>query len=341
MTSVKMSLNETGKLIEETRKIIETGQDGPNNMDLLNMILKVVTNIDSRVQGMETKLDKRIDDLHQSMLSVSARVRTLETKTSEINVQLADCQASCQGVSNLFDDIQTRSEQILRKVIHHNGRITHLEQSPKEQLELPLNEINKLKDSILDLQCRSMKNNLIFKGLAFAKYENCEQKLQNFLYEELDIQHPIEFGNVHRFGKRSLNRARPIIARFLYHRDLEHVLKNANKLRGKPFGIQEQFPAEIEEERKRLYPIMKLAKQDGKLVKMFRDKLYIDGKLFIPRSNTENPTPQNQEPVPTEIQREGSGENTGYRDVLMTPSNDTQNGRYKRQRAGSSPETPH
>ncbi|VDH89668.1 Hypothetical predicted protein [Mytilus galloprovincialis] len=147
-----MSLNETGKLIEETRKIIETGQDGPNNMDLLNMILKVVTNIDSRVKGMETKLDKRIDDLHQSMLSVSTRVRTLEAKTSR------NQRAACR------------------------------------------------------------------------------------------------------------------------------------------------LPGEL---------------------------------------SRQNPTPQNQEPVPTEIQREGSGENTGYRDVLMTPSNDTQNGRYKRQRAGSSPETPH
>ncbi|CAC5413500.1 unnamed protein product [Mytilus coruscus] len=155
------------------------------------------------------------------------------------------------------------------------------------------------------------------------------------------LKYPIEFGNAHRFGKRSLNRARPIVARFLYRRDVEQVLKNAYKLRGKPFGIQEQFPAEIEKERKRLYPVMRLAQQDGKPVTMFRDKLYIDGYLFIPRLNTENPTSQNQERVSTETQCKVIGENTGYRDALMIPSNDKQNGRYKRQLAGSSPETPY
>ena len=42
------------------------------------MILEIVTNIDNRVKQMESKIDKRLEELKQAYLSVSAKVRTLE-----------------------------------------------------------------------------------------------------------------------------------------------------------------------------------------------------------------------------------------------------------------------
>ena len=32
--------------------------------------------------------------------------------------------------------------------------------------------------------------------------KNCEEKLGSFIKQEMNITHHIEFGNVHRFGKR-------------------------------------------------------------------------------------------------------------------------------------------
>jgi hypothetical protein len=52
---------------------------------------------------METYIEKRIDDLNQSMLSVSSRVRTLENRSNELKAKIIECESSCQGVSNLFD----------------------------------------------------------------------------------------------------------------------------------------------------------------------------------------------------------------------------------------------
>jgi hypothetical protein len=50
-----MSLNETSNLIAQSRKIIESGQDDTTNSNtLLNIILQIVTSIDTRVQRMET-----------------------------------------------------------------------------------------------------------------------------------------------------------------------------------------------------------------------------------------------------------------------------------------------
>ena len=84
-----MSLNETSNLIAQSRKIIESGQDDTTNSNtLLNIILQIVTNIDTRVQRMETNIEKRIDDLNQSMFSVSSRVRTLENRSNELKAKI-------------------------------------------------------------------------------------------------------------------------------------------------------------------------------------------------------------------------------------------------------------
>jgi hypothetical protein len=75
--------------------------------------------------------------------------------------------------------------------------------------------------------------------------EDTDDLLCGCLHHELEINYRIEFGNVHRSKTRNGDNS-----------DLRFVLNNGNKLRGKPFGIREQFPIEIEQRRKILYPIM-------------------------------------------------------------------------------------
>ena len=141
-------------------------------------------------------------------------------------------------------------------------------------------KIAELQEQITDLRCRSMKYNLIFSGLRYTPNENTEYVLRCFLRNELNIHENISFCNVHRFGKPGLNGAKPIVAKFIHRIDLDYVLENAYKLKGKPFGINEQFPVEIEEKRRRLYPVMKEAKKKGDKVKLVRDKLFINGEPY-------------------------------------------------------------
>lgn len=304
-----MSLNETSALIAESRKIIDSGQDSSDNVLLsLNMILRIVTNIDDRMKKMESNIDKRIDDLKQTMLSVSARVRTLENFTDELSKKVNECESSCEGVSNLFDKVDRQIKLNTRNLIHQDIRIKKLEQRPASQPDIQhvneSEEIASLRECVLDLQCRSMKNNLIFTGLARDRNEDTEELLRYFLHEELGIDYRIEFGNVHRFNTRKKRHRPPIVARFLYHKDLEFVLKNAYKLKGKPFGIKEQFPREIEERRRFLYPVVKKAKQENRQVALVRDKLYVDNVLYEPNVQqvepVGNPTTPRQPPASTE-----------------------------------------
>ena len=127
-----------------------------------------------------------------------------------------------------------------------------------------------------------MKNNLIFTGLFESPREYTEGILRDFIKNELGIDEYIEFGNVHRFGRRETpdRKPRPIVARFIYCRQLTLILQNAHRLRGTYFGIREQFPAEVEEKRRTLYPVVRDCKQKGLRTKLVRDRLFIENKLY-------------------------------------------------------------
>ena len=60
------------------------------------------------------------------------------------------------------------------------------------------------------------------------------------------------------------------------------VLQNAYRLKGSSFGISEQYPAEINNRRKNLYPIIMEAKQQRHHVVLVSDRLFIDGEQYIP-----------------------------------------------------------
>ena len=54
---------------------------------------------------------------------------------------------------------------------------------------------------------------------------------------------------------------------------------------GVPEENHRPWPSEIESRRKELYPIMKRAKTEWKHIKMVRNKLFIDGELYVNENN--------------------------------------------------------
>lgn len=365
-------MKETSELISQSRAILESSTDNP----VLNMILETLTNIQSNISAMNQNIEKRFEALNSTIWLVSSRVTKLETDTADLNRKVRECEASCSGISNLYDKAQNQVETNTQTIAHHQSRINFFEKyfntaglaprndalsqigkrfeklekqladvkvlvnnqptdstDPKTVAGQPISQpenvkslrenIDDLNSKVLDLQCRSMKNNLVFTGLRHTQDELCERKLRLFIQEQLGIEHHIEFGNVHRFGRRGKNNSRPIVARFLYYSDLQLVLQNAHLLKGTPFGISEQFPAEIAYRRRQLYPKYKEAKQQRRNAVLVRDKLFIDGKEFVlppayspPENNVWN-SPQREQ------------DQTAYK----TPGRP-----MKRQRSGSSPE---
>lgn len=296
-----MSLGETRKLLQQSRKIVDEADDNTNISVLLNTILKLVSSIDVRLQGVEKSVGK-FDEIKTIITSLNSRVVSVEKNIINCQAKITDVENSVQGVGNLFDNLKSDCDKNKSEIIKVGKQFGSLKPycdknkseiaKVSDQLEALANQessnnqcncrghMENLQNSILDLQCRSMKNNLIFTGLYEVRDENTEELLRHFLYKEIGIDFRIDFGNVHRFSHKPRGK-RPIVARFIHYNDLQYVLNNAYRLRNTPYGIRQQFPREIEDRRRELYPIQKEAKRLGKRVALIRDRLYIDNELYV------------------------------------------------------------
>ena len=165
-------------------------------------------------------------------------------------------------------------------------------------------QLEKSDTAIVDLQCRSMRDNLIFVGIEEPEYvpdepEDVENSLHSVLRKEMNITEKIPFHRVHRIGRyeRLENTPRPIVAKFERFKDREFVRSAAQTLKGKPFGVREQFPKVSEDRRKQLHPIMKTARaNEENKVRLVRDRLYINSCQYVSDSVDENeqPAPRKQ-----------------------------------------------
>lgn len=283
----------------------------------LSTIEKNVTNIDKisksidslvtgfkdlkiKVQTIETSVDKlnKTTNKHDHEITV-VKTNQLKTdrETKDLKSNIDTQSQSLQGISDIFDDFKkTHASHIdevkdVRKTISKtvddlNDHVDEIKQEMKSALSDAQEHAEELQDTVLDLQCRSMKYNLIFTGHTEHYDEDTEYIIRSFLKNELRIKYHISLGNVHRFGhgappgRGRKGRPRPIIARFIYMKDLEAVLSNGYRLKGTMFGINRQFPEPIEQARRSLYKIAKQKRAEGFRVKLERDVLLVNGKVY-------------------------------------------------------------
>ena len=125
-----------------------------------------------------------------------------------------------------------------------------------------------------------MRSNLVFYNLPEVDKEDSFPTVRDVLANKMEIDTNNEIERPHRLGrKRDNGKPRPIVVKFLRYQDKEFIRKSY-LLKGTKFGIAEQFPKEIAETRRKLYPIMKKAKEEGNAVKLIKDKLFINGQRY-------------------------------------------------------------
>ena len=82
-------------------------------------------------------------------------------------------------------------------------------------------ENEKLDAKLIDLEARSMPENLMFYGIPEGgEHENCGQFVKEMCSNHLQIGgefvNQMTFDRAHRVGKKSGSRARPIVVKFHY-----------------------------------------------------------------------------------------------------------------------------
>lgn len=198
---------------------------------------------------------------------------------------------------DILSDIKTDVSELKRSVEYTNVLI---EEVKKEQKSLKEDVVKlqsatatlasenvKLKMTLLDLQCRSMRNNLLIMGIEEKEketYETSEIIARVFMQERLGIPEDevrgIQLERVHRLGQRKeQGKARPLVVKFTNCKTKDQVLGLSRKLKGTNLYMSNQYPAEVVDKRRKLIPIMKALRQKGQKVRLVMDKLYVNGEL--------------------------------------------------------------
>lgn len=133
-----------------------------------------------------------------------------------------------------------------------------------------------------DAENRQRRSNLLFFGIEDKKEEEwaaAEQKVIAFCSEKLELTTTSsQFERVHRLGKFTEGKNRPIIAKLTFYKDKEQILSCARKLKGTTYSIGEDFSPATRQARRKL---VTFAKSQNKAFKISVDRLHINKQVYI------------------------------------------------------------
>ena len=202
------------------------------------------------LQRMEEKLRKTEDSLNQ-IANLEKAVSNIQTSFCLFNDKVKKLEVTIQEIetgltaSNLDIDALARKEEKTEK------------------------RIRELEDQILYQDVYSRKENLRFFGIPEPAQgvEDTKEVIHKFFEQELEVENAreIEFQRIHRLGKTKPGQTRPIIARFLRFPERELIFKSVREL-GEEADVKvyADLPKTIRDRRKKLWPKMKKAWEEGK-----------------------------------------------------------------------------
>lgn len=222
-------------------------------------------------------LPQELRQMRQSLESMQQQLKKLDllqTLTEEVN----DLKQSLDFHVALVDVLKQDNASLRTEVNHLRTLTAKLQQDSHET-----------QNQILDLQCRSMRDNFIIHGLPEQQketYQMSEKLVKSFLktnlkMEESVVQH-IQLARAHRLGqlREGASRSRPIVAKLLDPRYKPVIMGRTKELRGTGLTLTDQFPPEIMRRRKLLQQALTKARSVGKKARLITDKFYIDGQLY-------------------------------------------------------------
>ena len=222
----------------------------------LEMICQMLASVENRLQRLEgiferfSDLERSVNNLHIELKTLSEKSRIIEEKTNEFE----------------------------KAMDFENAELEGLKKKDKKN-----------EDKMLYQEVHNRRENLRFFGVpeSTTGVQNTFSVMHNFLKEELNLENAenIEFQRAHRIGKKKPGQTRPVIVRFLKFPEREMVFRRARELEGETdVKVYSDLPKEISERRKKQWPRLKKAREEGKIAffsKPEPDQLFIDGR-FVP-----------------------------------------------------------
>ncbi|KAK6175264.1 hypothetical protein SNE40_013762 [Patella caerulea] len=234
-------------------------------LQIMTSTLETINKRLSKLDIIENKLTNVVKEISSVKLEVSAnseKIRSMEHKLNLVETSIE------------FQSVTT--DQLIAEKSDTSERLREM-----EKLSILL------KQEVVDLKCRSMRDNLLFFGITEKNDENCIDIIHDFIVEHLQIsdsRERIKIDRAHRIGKPISQhgdsvpnvRPRPIVVKFNYYQDRKEIKSKSKLLTDSNFGISEQLPRDIVMKRKMLMPTFKKEKERGHKVYFIKDKLFIN-----------------------------------------------------------------
>lgn len=229
----------------------------------------------------------KIDSIEKSIKLINMKFTDLETKVVDVEKRVKETERSCEFLSVDADTFRYDIKHSKSELKSLNEKCEILRSSNKHCES----KIKTMNDKMLDLEDRSMRENLMFYGIQESEPEDCEAVVKKFCEDRLMMQDAsgLVFDRVHRLGGPNSRKPRPVVAKFHYYKQREQVRQKSFDMRADlkqtNHGVGIQWPKQVLEARKSLYPIMQREKAKGSTVRMVRDKLFINGQEYNPNKH--------------------------------------------------------
>ena len=221
----------------------------------------------------------KIDSIEKMVNTITTKVNKLETNVKTIDTRVTETEKSNQFLSDKFEDAKKQLKHADTELKKLSTRCNEFE----EEVEKLKTQNENLEAKTNDLEFRSLRENLLFHGIAETPNENCETLVQQFVTEKLEIAHNIIIDRAHRLGKPR-GKTRPIVVKFHQYTDRELIrTKAAEKsemLKSIHQGVGVQQTKAVLNKRKNLSTAYDREKAAGKTVK------WVGAKLMVREGNT-------------------------------------------------------
>lgn len=227
-----------------------------------------------------------IASLKQYMDDTNSKLEHIASMQKDI----VSLKADCDVIKGRVTDVESKLDKTLDDITKSITPVQSLAQENALAISTLTKQNRKLKDDLLYSETYSRRDNLNFHGIPEQRSENCEHIILSICHDAgLGYMDMRSFVRVHRVGQYNKHRPRPIIARFCHFKDRENVWLCRKDIKlNQGILISEDFPADILERRKQLYPILEAAyryRDPANSDFRFRgfievDKLILNGEVY-------------------------------------------------------------
>ncbi|XP_075752613.1 uncharacterized protein LOC142818127 [Rhipicephalus microplus] len=222
----------------------ESGSEATLNSQLLKKILKE-----------QTKTNKVLTALSENLKHVETTVSNVQERLTAMEKELA------------------RLQQFEDKLAEHKVMTVETNKLVRE-----------LSVKVEDLKNRSRRNNIIIYGVEEGDNEqnaDLQQRIVKGIFKDILKVNVTSVERMHRIGRKTQNRERPVILKLYNFSEKMVVLRNCNKLKRTAISISEDFSARVRDLRKKLWQSAKKDRDNGAKVTLVFDKLKIDDDLYV------------------------------------------------------------